>query len=99
MKYIYDIPFNSEKQVEDQCLVMLNVHRLLSFIFKTGSRYQSIADNNHCSTEKQRMGRVRDGWMLRGRTATSEGGEDPLLTRTLIINMCKRRNEGTQEDA
>lgn len=53
------------EKAEDQCLVKPNVHCLQSFIFKTGSRYQSIADTNHCSTVnvEQRMGRERDRWM------------------------------------
>lgn len=38
--------------------------------------------------------------MVRGRTATADGGEDPRLTRALIINMQKKsRNEGRQDDA
>lgn len=37
--------------------------------------------------------------MVRGRTATADGGEDPLLTSTLIINMRKSRNEGRHGDA
>lgn len=32
-----------------------------------------------------------DGWMKRGRIATADGGEDPLLTSTLIIQIEKSR--------
>lgn len=56
---MYPFPFHAlkKKKLEDQCLVMANVHHLQSFIFKTGSRYQSIADTNHHSTAnvEQRM--------------------------------------------
>lgn len=67
------------EKVGDQCLVIPNVHCLQSFMFKTGSRYQSIADTNHCSTlnAEQRTGEsVIDGWMVRGRTASADGGEE-----------------------
>lgn len=37
-----------------------------------------------------------DGWMERGRTATADGGEDPLLTNTLIIHIQKKA--GTKAD-
>ena len=38
-------------------------------------------------------------WIERGRTATADGGEDPLLTSTLIIHIQKSRNECRQDDA
>lgn len=46
-----------------------------------------------------------DGWMdggsEGGRTATADGGEDPLLTNTLIIHVEKKKTmyEGRQDDA
>ena len=56
------ISLSLTEQAEDQCLVMPNVRRLQSFILKSGSRYQSIADTNHCSTvnAEQRVGSERD---------------------------------------
>lgn len=32
-------------------------------------------------------------WMERGRTATADGGEDPLLTSTLIINIQQKQEQ------
>lgn len=93
----YDILISLQltRKVQDQCAGMQ------SFIFKTGSRYQSIADTNHYSTTnvKQRMVKEWDRWMEGGRTATADEGEDPLLPGTLIINTQRSRSRGRQDDA